>query len=132
MTWGRVGHLHSAKLKERLAQRHSAQQQMSVADVTGSVFVGGTSGAAPDSVHVLIAFGRVLPEIDPSPEHPPDIGVPFVEPLLYYCVNEGRSVEEHSFVALIMIFFGNLLPSMDVSLPQLPVLDFLYLKLNSI
>ncbi len=41
-------------------------------------------------------------------EHPPDVSVPFVEPLLHDGVYEGRAVEEHALVALVVVLLGDL------------------------
>ncbi len=41
-------------------------------------------------------------------EHSPDVSVPFVEPLLHYGVYEGRAVEEHALVALVVVLLRDL------------------------
>lgn len=62
-----------------------------VAHVAGAVFVGGAARASADPVHVLVAFGGVLGEIDPSTEHAADVRVPLVEAFVDDGVDEGRT-----------------------------------------
>ena len=57
-------------------------------------------------------------------KHAADVGVSFVESLLNDGVDEGRSVEQHPLVALIVVLFGNFPPAVRVALPQLDVPDF--------
>ena len=88
-----------------------------MADIARSVFVSRASGAAPYSVDVLVALGRMLPEIDTCAEHSSDVSVSFIKAFLYYGVNERGAVKEHPFVALIVVFFRDFLSSMNVSFP---------------
>lgn len=62
-----------------------------VADVAGAIFVRGAAGAAADAVHILVALGRILGEVDPRSEHSPDVGVSLVKTLVDDRVDEGRA-----------------------------------------
>lgn len=53
--------------------------------------MGGASGAAADAVHVLVALGRVLGEVDAGAEHAADVGVALVKALVDDGVDEGRA-----------------------------------------
>lgn len=94
--------------------------------IAGFVLVRRTSDAAADPVHVLVRFGAVLREVDPRAEHPADVGVPLVEPLLHDGIDEGRPVEEHPLARLVSVLLGYFLPPVNVPFPQLTVLDFLH------
>jgi len=60
-----------------------------VADIAGAVLVCGAARASSDAVHVLVALGRVLGEVDPGAKHASDVGVPLVEALVDDGVDEG-------------------------------------------
>lgn len=53
--WG-VSHLHGAELEEALSQADAAEEELSMARVTGPVLMDGAARPASDPVHVLIAF----------------------------------------------------------------------------
>lgn len=57
-------------------------------DVARAILVHRTAGPTADSVHILVALGRVLGEVDAGAEHAPDVSVPLVEPLLHDGVDE--------------------------------------------
>ena len=61
-------------------------------------------------------MGMILSEISLTrPEHSAYVGVSFVKTLLDDGVDEWRSVEEHSLVALVVILFGNLPTTVGIS-----------------
>lgn len=62
-----------------------------MAHVAGAVFVGRTSCASTNPVHVLVAFGGVLSKIDPGAKHAADVGVSLVKALMDDGVDEGRT-----------------------------------------
>lgn len=65
-----------------------------MANVAGAVFVRGTSRASADPVHVLIAFGGVLSEVDAGAEHAANVGVALIKALVDDGVDEGRTCGE--------------------------------------
>ena len=71
--------------------------------VAGAVFVGGTSCASTNPVHVLVAFGGVLCKIDPGAEHAADVGVALVKALMNDGVDEGRAWRENEKLICIKI-----------------------------
>ena len=60
-----------------------------VADVAGPVLVQRAARPPPDPVNILVALGRVLGEVDPSAEHPTNVGVSLVEALMDDGVDKG-------------------------------------------
>lgn len=65
-----------------------------MAHVAGAVFVGGTSCASTNPIHVLVAFGRVLSKIDPGAKHAADVGVSLVKALVDDGIDERRTWQE--------------------------------------
>lgn len=112
-----MGHFHCTELKEGLAQCHSAEQHLSVAHVAGAVFVGGTSSASTNPVHVLVAFRRVLSKVDASTEHATNVGVALVETFVDDGVDEWRTMKEHPFIVMVVIFICDFFLPVRVSLP---------------
>lgn len=53
-----------------------------------------TPCASADPVHVLVAFGRVLSEVDAGAKHASDVGVTLVEAFVDDGVDEGRACHE--------------------------------------
>lgn len=51
------------------------------------------------------------------PKHPSDVGMPFIKTFLYNGINERWTMEQHSFIGLIAIFFRHFLPPVGVSFP---------------
>lgn len=83
---------HSSSVQKRENRFDLNQYNVSpVAHVAGAVFVGGTSCAATDPIHVLIALGGVLSKVDAGAKHATDVGVALVEALMDDGVDEGRS-----------------------------------------
>ena len=64
---------------DQLTQRHSAKYHLSLADVARPVLMHRATCAAIDAVHVLVALGRVLGEVDAGAEHSANVRVPLVE-----------------------------------------------------
>lgn len=89
--------------------------------------MSGATHATADSVHVLITLRAVLCKVDSSPKHSTNVRMSFVESLLNNGVDERTSVEQHSFAfaGLLSALLRNLLATMCVAVPQLPVLHFL-------
>ena len=58
-------------------------------------------------------------------KHSTNISMPFIKSLLNNCVDKRRTMKEHSFVTLIVIFFGYFSPSMGILFPQFYVSYFL-------
>lgn len=54
--------------------------------------------------------------------------MPLIKTLLNYGVNKWRTMEQHPFVGLMVIFFTYFVSPMSISFPKFPVLYFLYLK----
>ncbi|TNN86297.1 hypothetical protein EYF80_003382 [Liparis tanakae] len=90
--------LHDLVLTSSSALPHKAASP--VAHVAGAVFVGGTSRASTNPVHVLVAFGRVLGEIDPGAKHAADVGVALVEALVDDGVDEGGTWREKGHIPI--------------------------------
>lgn len=65
-----------------------------VAHVAGAVFVGGTSCASTNPIHVLVAFRGVLSKIDPSAKHAADVGMSLVKALMDDGIDERRTWQE--------------------------------------
>lgn len=59
--------------------------------VAGAVFVSRTPRPSTDPVHILVAFGRVLCEIDSCPEHAANVGMSLVKALMDDCIDERRT-----------------------------------------
>lgn len=75
------------------------------------------AGSPAETVHVLITFRRMFCEINSSAKHPSDISMTFVETFLNYCIDERRTVKQHSFVRLIVVFVSNFVSSMGIPFP---------------
>jgi hypothetical protein len=125
---GSVGHLHCRELEEALAEGDSTQQELSVTAVAAPVLVLRTASASSDPVHVLVTLARVLSEVDSGTEHPANVGVPLIESFLCNRLYEGRPVEQHPLVGLVVVLLGHLPPPVTVPLPQLRVPNFLYFE----
>jgi len=95
-----------------------------VAHVAGAVFVGGTSRASTNPVHVLVAFGRVLGEIDPSAKHAADVCVPLVEALVDDGVDEGGTWQEKGHIPITSIARQKEATYSNVGTCALPVWSF--------
>lgn len=60
----------------------------------------GAARASTDTVHVLVAFGRVLSKVDAGTKHAADVGVALVEAFVNDGVDEGRTWRKrHSVTA---------------------------------
>ena len=88
---------------------------------------------------LLSHLAAVFCEVDPSSKHSANVSMTLIKPFLYnglqlfdkqnchisYLVhsylNEGRAVEQHPLVALVVILLRNLPPSVAVLLPQFRV-----------
>jgi hypothetical protein len=51
----------------------------------------GAARSSSDTVHILVALGRVLCEVDPGAEHAPDVGVALVKALVDDGVDKRRT-----------------------------------------
>lgn len=65
-----------------------------MADVAGAAFVQRAARPSSDPVNVLVALWRILGEVDPSAEHPADVGVTFVKAFMDDGIDERRAWEE--------------------------------------
>lgn len=65
-----------------------------MAHVAGAVFVGGTSRASTNPIHVLIAFGGVLSKINAGTKHAANVGVALIKALMDDGVDERRTWQE--------------------------------------
>lgn len=99
-----------------------------MASVTRSILVRRTSGTSTNAINILITLRRVLGEVDAGAKHASYISIPFVEAFLHNGVDERRSVEQHSFVGEIAVFFGHFGSTMAITVPQFFILHFLNLK----
>ena len=93
--------------------------------VARSVFVRWTTGAATDAVDVLITLGGVFSKVNTSSKHSTNVSMTLVEALLDDGVDEWGSMEEHPFVALVVIFLSHFASPMRISLPEFHVTDLL-------
>ena len=93
-----------------------------MANVTGFVLM---YGASVNAVDVLITFGRVFSKINARSKHAPNVGMPFIKAFLHNCINKRRSMKQHTFVALVMIFFSHFSSTMGISFLKLDVSDLL-------
>ena len=93
-----------------------------MANVTGFVLMYGASVNAMD---VLITFGRVFSKINARSKHASNIGMPFIETFLHNGIDKRRSMKQHTFVALVMIFFRHFTSAMRISFPKLDVANLL-------
>jgi len=123
-----MSHFHGRKLEEAFPKGHTAQEELPVTTVATAVLMLGASSASPNSIHILVTLARVFSKIDPSPKHAPNIGVSLIKALLCNRLDEWRSMEKHSLIALIVILLSNLSPPVAVFLPQFGVPDLLYLE----
>lgn len=71
-----------------------------MAHVAGAVFVGGTSRAPANPVHVLVAFRGVLSKIDAGTKHSTNVGVAFVKALVDDGVDKGRTWQDKFFKSI--------------------------------
>merc|ERR550519_2237550 len=99
-----------------------------VTTVATTVLMLRTSSTSSNAIHILVTLAGVFSKIYPGTKHSPDIGVPLVKALLCNRLDEWRSMEKHSLIALIVILLGNLSPPVAVFLPQFSVPDLLYLE----
>ena len=61
-------------------------------------------------------------------KHAAYVGMSFIEAFLNDGIDERRAMEQHPFIGLVIVLFGNLLPSVWISFPQLAILNLLNLK----
>merc|ERR1719412_2732446 len=121
-----MGHLHSRELQETLTESHAAQQQLSVTSVARSVLMLRTTVASSDTIHVLIALTAVFRKVNACSEHSTNVSMTLIKSFLDDCLDEGRPVEQHPLIALIVVLLSHLPPPVAISLPQLGVPDLLY------
>ena len=96
-----------------------------MANVTGSVLMYGASSASSNAIDVLITFGRVFSKINARSKHASNVGMPFIKSFLDYGIDKRRSMKQHAFVALVMIFFSHFSSAMRISFPKLDVANLL-------
>ena len=96
-----------------------------MANVARSVFMQRASGSPSNTVNVLVTFGRMFSKINASSKHSPNISVPLIKSFLHNGIYKRRSMKKHSFIALIVIFFGNFSSSMRITFPKFDISDFL-------
>lgn len=96
--------------------------------VAGLVLVRGATNAAANAIYILITLGAMLRKVDARPEHTPNVGVTLVKSALYDRIDERTAVEQHAFIGLQEVLFGNLLTSMRIAFPQFTILNLLHLQ----
>lgn len=116
-----MSHLHCAELKKGFSKGHSTEEHLSVADVTGPVFVCWTACSSPYSVHILVAFWGVLSKVNSSSKHSSNVCMPFIKSFVNDSINKRRPMKQHALIVMIMILLWDLLLSVTESLPQLLV-----------
>lgn len=62
-------------------------------DVAASILMGGTPGAAADTVDVLVALAAVFCKVYARAEHAADVRVTLVKALLHDSIDEWTTVE---------------------------------------
>ena len=64
MAWRCVSHSHGAELQKGFTDSHTAQEHLAVTGVAGTILVRRAARSAANTVHVLIAFGRILSKVN--------------------------------------------------------------------
>lgn len=83
-------------------------KNLPVANVTRSIFVIWTPSATSNSIHILIAFGRIFSKINPSSKHATYVGVSLIKTFVNDGIHKWGAYEKGSKILKIQyteIFF---------------------------
>lgn len=74
---------------------HNIQKQIQilsrdlpVANIARSIFVNWTPSSTSNSIHILIAFGRIFSKINPSSKHAAYIGMSLIKAFVNDCIHK--------------------------------------------
>lgn len=59
-----------------------------MADITRPIFVNWTTSTTTNSIHILVAFGRIFSEINSSSKHSTYIGMSLIKSFMNNCIYE--------------------------------------------
>lgn len=69
-------------------QNQILSRDLPVANIARSIFVNWTSSSTTNSIHILIAFGRIFSKINPSSKHAAYIGMSLIKAFVNDCIHK--------------------------------------------